>query len=82
MARTIIEQGIDQFHAHCDQCGCVFNYERADVRHDFVHSRDYVSCPSCGHALSHFGVSGTRWWPMKIAGSKRGDWLRQSESKV
>jgi hypothetical protein len=77
MAKTIIKPGTNKFHARCDQCGCRFDYEREDVRHDYVHSRDVVSCPSCGHSLVHLGASGTRWpWDMEIAGGRRGDWFK------
>ena len=78
MAKRIIHEGTNTFHAHCDQCGCVFDYERVDVRHDYVHSRDCVSCLSCGHSLTHFGASGTRWRPLRIAGRDHGNWCKVS----
>lgn len=59
MAKRIISDGTDTYRATCDECGCVFTYERGDVHHNYMHSADHVSCPQCGHGCRHLGAQGS-----------------------
>ena len=61
MATEILKKGRDAYHGHCGECGCEFTYERDDVKTNYAHGGERVSCPHCGYSIHHFGESGTRW---------------------
>lgn len=56
MSKRVISAGDDVYRATCSECGCVFTYEREDVRHNYVSGGERVSCPHCGHDCGHYGA--------------------------
>lgn len=44
--KTILEKGYYLFKTKCENCGCVFTYERINIGIG-------VDCPDCGHYCVH-----------------------------
>lgn len=52
MAITIIKEGAKErttFRAECEECGCVFEYNRDDITFGLW----IVRCPQCSHPVPH-----------------------------
>ena len=60
MAKKIVIQGTNIYCGHCHECDAQFTYEREDVHTNYVRGGEEVSCPCCGHRVSHFGASSGR----------------------
>jgi hypothetical protein len=58
--KRIVKTGRDTYHASCTNCDCQFTYERDDVAIDYGTGTHRVSCPYCGHAMTHLGSSGIK----------------------
>lgn len=58
MAIKITKKAPKAYSADCTRCGCSFTYELADVHKNYVLGGEYVSCPSCGDGVQHFGSWG------------------------
>lgn len=50
MAIKIIRHGILR-ESECFNCGCIFSFEKEDVKKELIHISEYVTyveCPECG----------------------------------
>ena len=56
----------DKFHATCDTCGCVFNFQRADTNNLFV------ICPECkNYVTTCFWEKGETKWQSVVLRTNR-----------
>ena len=52
--KHIIKPGT-KYIATCPECGCVFSYEKEDIRHEVWRNEAYnwVTCPQCDMAVDY-----------------------------
>ena len=55
---TIIKHGREHYRMECEECGCIFEYDKTDIKEYYENGPvQKIRCPECGKAMDAGGVS-------------------------
>ena len=64
----IIKMGNLNTQVTCEKCGCIYEYEDEDIRHDYnlTAGSGFVYCPCCGIKHNIWSISNPTYVPYSV----------------
>ena len=64
----IIKMGKINTQVTCEKCGCIYEYEDEDIRHDYslTIGSSFVYCPCCGIKHNIWSISSPTYIPYSV----------------